>query len=93
MNSPRPSRVVEVVREGIPFATPTILLVTGAFLFGFNSHAENLLIPAKELSAVLDLKGMEANQSLSPSLVHDAFFRQQNVAVLNVQAVQKPFQA
>jgi hypothetical protein len=82
MKSPRPSRVVEVVREGIHLLRYADHPARdGGLHFGFDSHDENLRIPAKELSAVLDLKDMEAIQSLGPSLAHGTFFHQKNAGV------------
>lgn len=62
------------MREGIPLAMPTILLVTGGLLLGFETNESGMRNQTKELVTTVDPEIAENNQDLDPSLIKDALF-------------------
>lgn len=74
MRGPRPSRVVQLVREGIPLAMPAILLVTGGFLLGFDTHAAGMRNQTEDLVTTVDPKITEKDQYPESSLIKVALF-------------------
>ena len=93
MRSPRPSRVAEVVREGIPLAMPSILLVTGAFFLGFDTHGMRLWSPTKESRTQIDSEWEEGDRSFGSFQFHDALFHQKIVESSMTPSIQKPIHA